>query len=158
MNTFLVWIHLVAAIGWVGVMMFLSLVVAPLFRRAGLSGERLQLFRDIARRFRVLVWFAMGLLIATGMVLIAQRDLPIGNMAAWPRPLQVKLTLVFCLVGLSLWHDLTLASRKRGGQDAPAAGPASVDRRAGMSARLVPRLALLLALAVIFAAVVVTRS
>ena len=60
MNNILVWIHLLAAISWIGGMIFLSLIVAPLFRRAGLSGERLQLFRDVALRFRILVWVAMG--------------------------------------------------------------------------------------------------
>jgi len=158
MNTFLVWLHVLAAMSWIGGMIFLSLVVAPLFRRAGLSGERLQLFRDIARRFRVLVWVAVSLLITTGVVLIVQRGLPIGDVAAWPRPLQVKLTLVVCLVGLSLWHDLTLAARTASIPQSSATGPAPVDRRAGMLARFVPRLALLFALAVVYAAVVLVRS
>ncbi len=143
---------------WIGGMIFLSLVVAPLFRRAGLSGERLQLFRDIAYRFRVLVWVAVGLLVTSGVVLIVQRGLPIGDVAAWPRPLQVKLTLVLCLVGLSLWHDLMLAARARSVSNSSTPGTAPVDRRVGMLARLVPRLALLFALAVVYAAVVLVRS
>ena len=158
MNTFVVWLHLLAAMSWIGGMIFLSLVVAPLFRRAGLSGERLQLFRNIARRFRVLVWVAVGLLVTSGAVLIMQRGLPIGDVAAWPRPLQVKLTLVLCLVGLSLWHDLMLAARARPVSNSSTPAPAPVDRRVGMLARLVPRLALLFALAVVFAAVVLVRS
>ncbi|MEX5217400.1 MAG: hypothetical protein NW701_06190 [Nitrospira sp.] len=158
MNTFVVWLHLLAAMSWIGGMIFLSLVVAPLFRRAGLSGERLHLFRDIARRFRVLVWVAVGLLLTSGAVLIVQRGLPIGDVAAWPHPLQVKLTLVLCLVGLSLWHDLMLAARARSVSNSSTPGPAPVDWRAGMLARLVPRLALLFALAVVYAAVVLVRS
>src|SRR5512134_1899827 len=113
MNTFLVWIHLLAAISWIGGMMFLSLVLAPLFRRVGLSGERLLLFRDIARRFRVLVWLDMGLLVGTGGILIDQRGLSFIGVGSWPRPLQVKLALVFCLVALSLWHDLILGAQAR---------------------------------------------
>jgi uncharacterized membrane protein len=154
MNTFLVWIHLLAAISWIGGMMFLSLVLAPLFRRAGLSGERLLLFRDIARRFRVLVWLDMGLLVGTGVILIGQRGLSFSGVGAWPRPLQVKLALVFCLVALSLWHDLMLGAQARQTSEAPSAQRGS----ARWLARLIPRFALLLAVGVVFAAVVLVRS
>lgn len=139
-------------------MIFLSLIVAPLFRRAGLSGDRLQLFRDVALRFRILVWAAMGLLITTGVVLVAQRDLPLGAPTSWPGPLQIKLTLVFLLLAASLWHDLGLASRNRQTRKRPAGQTTVVDRTPAALARLLPRLALMLALAVVFAAVVLVRS
>ena len=158
MNNILVWIHLLAAISWIGGMIFLSLIVAPLFRRAGLSGERLQLFRDVALRFRILVWAAMGLLITTGVVLVAQRDLPLSAPTSWPAPLQIKLTLVILLLAASLWHDLGLASRNRQTAKRPAGEPAVVDRTPAALARFLPRLALMLALAVVFAAVVLVRS
>ncbi|HET6674722.1 MAG TPA: hypothetical protein VFG71_05250 [Nitrospiraceae bacterium] len=158
MNNLLAWIHLLAAISWIGGMIFLSLIVAPLFRRAGLSGERLQLFRDVALRFRILVWAAMGLLITTGVVLVAQRDLPLGAPTSWPAPLQIKLTLVVLLLAASLWHDLGLASRNRQTARRSAGETAVVDRTPAALARLLPRLALMLALAVVFAAVVLVRS
>jgi uncharacterized membrane protein len=154
MNTFLVWIHLLAAISWIGGMMFLSLVLAPLFRRAGLSGERLLLFRDIARRYRVLVWAAMALLIGSGMILLDQRGVQFTKPQSWPGPFQVKLALVAVLMGLTLSHDLFLGPRQA--KEAP--GTEAVTSVTLSLVRFIPRLALLLALGVVFAAVVFVRS
>ena len=156
MNSFLVWIHVVAAMAWIGGMIFLSLVLAPEFRRAGLAGERMRLFRDIARRFRAVVWLAMTLLIGTGVILLDQRGLALTELLSWPRPFQVKLTLVACLFGLSLSHDLSLGPRQA--KEDAATERKSVGPVARSLSRLVPRVALLVALAVVFAAVVFVRS
>lgn len=156
MNSFLVWVHVMAAMVWIGGMIFLSLVLVPELRRAGLVGERLLLFRGVARRFRVVVWLAMTLLIGTGVILLDQWGLALAEPLSWPRPFQVKLTLVACLIGLSLAHDLLLGPRQV--KEDAATGRKSVGPVARSLSRLVPRVALLLALAVVFAAVVFVRS
>ena len=156
MTTLLAWMHIVAAIAWIGGMVFLSLVLVPEFRRAGLVGERLLLFRGVARRFRVMVWLAMTLLIGTGVVLLDQRGLALTEPLSWPRPFQIKLTLVACLIGLSLSHDLLLGPWQAKENPAMESGVASAFTRS--LSRFVPRLALVLALAVVFAAVVFVRS
>ena len=105
MNNLLVWIHVLAAMTWIGGMVFLSQVLVPELRRAGLVGERLLLFRGVARRFRVVVWLAMPLLIGTGVILPDQRGLALTEPFSWPRPFQIKLTLVACLIGLALYSS-----------------------------------------------------
>lgn len=156
MNSFLVWIHVLAAMAWIGGMIFLSLVLVPEFRRAGLAGERMLLFRDIARRFRVVVWLAIAVLIGSGVILLDLRGLALTEPVSWPRPFQVKLALVACLVGLSLSHDLLLGPRQAKESPTMESGTAASFIRSLF--RIVPRLALLLALAVVFAAVVFVRS
>lgn len=156
MTVFLAWLHVIAAVSWIGGMIFLSLVLVPEFRRAGLAGERMLLFRDIARRFRVVVWLAVPLLIGTGVILLDQRGLALTEPASWPRPFQIKLVLVVCLIGLSLSHDLLLGPRQAKESSAMESGSAASFTRSLF--RFVPRLALVLALAVVFAAVVFVRS
>lgn len=46
----LVWLHLTAAVAWIGGMLFLSLVLVPVFRPAGLAEERRTLFQTPALR------------------------------------------------------------------------------------------------------------
>jgi uncharacterized membrane protein len=151
----LVWMHIVAAVAWIGGMIFLSLVLVPEFRRAGLAGERVLLFRGVARRFRVVVWLAMTMLIGTGVFLLDQRGLALTEPLSWPRPFQMKMILVSCLIAVSLGHDLVLGPRRtqEGTHEKKPMG--SLSR---LLSRLVPRVALLLGLAVVFAAAVFVRS
>jgi hypothetical protein len=114
------------------------------------------LFGGVARRFRVVVWLAMTVLVGTGAVLLEERGLALTDPLSWPRVFQIKLTLVACLVGLSLLHDLLLGPLRVKGDT--ATGKKSVGPIAQSVSRLVPRVALLLALAVVFAAVVFVRS
>ena len=67
----LLWIHLLAAIGCIGGMLFLSLVLAPLVRSRKAAPDFMALFRLAARRFRLFVWSAIVLLLSTGPLLVA---------------------------------------------------------------------------------------
>jgi uncharacterized membrane protein len=55
MMVFLVWLHVLAAVSWIGGMIFLSLVLAPLVRNRKAAPEFMALFRSAARRFRFVV-------------------------------------------------------------------------------------------------------
>ena len=48
----LVWIHLLAAMVWIGGMVFLSVVLVPVLKRDGAFAQYALLFRTIAYRFR----------------------------------------------------------------------------------------------------------
>jgi hypothetical protein len=95
-------------------------------------------------------------MIGTGVILLDQRGLALTEPLSWPRPFQVKLTLVACLFGLSLSHDLLLGPRQVKETPAMVSGTEASFTRAMFT--FVPRVALLLALAVVFAAVVFVRS
>ena len=65
-------VHLLAAIVWVGGMLFLALVVVPATRRLP-AVERASLFDLVGRRFRAVGWACVALLLATGLVNLSYR-------------------------------------------------------------------------------------
>ena len=62
MMVLLVWFHLLAAIAWIGGMLFLSVVLVPVLRCEPFASQKAVLFRAIAGRFRAVVWGAIAVL------------------------------------------------------------------------------------------------
>ncbi len=154
----LIWIHLLSAVVWIGGMVFLSVVLVPLLRRDGRFAQHAALFREVAYRFRSLVWGAMVILVGTGLVLAAGRSVPMTEPGRWPTIFAIKMGLVACLFCLTLLHDLVVGPRVR-----RIMGAAEKERTAGelillRYSALLPRLSLLLALFVLLAAVVLART
>lgn len=158
MMIFLVWIHLLGAVAWIGGMIFLSLVLAPLVRNHTAAPEFAAFFRSAALRFRPVVWSAMAMLLTTGPVLLSQRGIPLLNPSIWPTVLVVKLGLVALLLVLTFSHDLLLGPMVSRLSGIPDDARTTGEQMLIQSARWVPRLSLLLALAVIVAAVALARS
>ncbi|HLZ34570.1 MAG TPA: DUF4149 domain-containing protein [Nitrospira sp.] len=154
----LVWLHLIAAISWIGGMIFLSLVLAPLIRRQNSVPELMVLFRSAARRFRIVVWAAIIVLVATGPVLLHQRGLSIADPTRWPRVFETKITLVGILLLLTLLHDLLLGPQIIQISAIPEEARTTSQQTLVRTARWLPRLSLCIALAVVVAAVVLSRS
>lgn len=98
------WLHLMAAIVWVGGMVFTSLVVQPALRQAA-PGLRLALYKEIGRRYTPVQWGTWGVLIATGAFkLWGLRATPEVFWGPFGRILAVKLALVAAMAVLSLLH------------------------------------------------------
>ena len=106
MMVLLVWLHVLAAVSWIGGTIFLSVVLVPVLRREPFASQRALLFRTIARRFRAVVWGAIAVLLFTGLPLLHQRGIPIADPSGWPMILVAKLGLVTILLLLTLTHDL----------------------------------------------------
>jgi len=157
MMALLVWLHLLAAISWIGGMLFLSVVLVPVLKREPFASQRAVLIRAAAWRFRPVVWGAIAVLLITGPLLLHQRGIPIMDPSRWPMVLATKLSLVTILLFLTLAHDFILGPRV--GQIMQL----SVESRTGFDHVLVrwspwvARFSLILALAVLFAAVVLVR-
>jgi putative copper resistance protein D len=113
MMVFLVWLHVLAAVSWVGGMIFLSLVLGPLVRSRKAAFEFMALFRSAARRFRFVVWGAIAVLLSTGPVLLHLRNLSVLDPTGWPHVLWMKLGLVGALLLLTVMHDLLLGPQTR---------------------------------------------
>lgn len=155
---FLIWLHMLAAISWIGGMIFLSLVLAPLVRSRKAAPEFMALFRSAALRFRFVVWTAIAMLLATGPMLLHQRGLSFVDPAKWPQALRIKLVLVGALFLLTVAHDLLLGSQVRKISSIPEDARSPWEQTIVRTSSWVPRVALLLALGVIVSAVVLVRS
>ncbi len=154
----LLWMHLISAVAWIGGMLFLSLVLAPLVRGRTAVPDYAALFRTAALRFRRVVWTAMVVLLGTGPLLLQNRGWSLFEPQRWPAILQIKLGLVGLLLTLTVSHDLVLGPRMSKIGAPPAAARTPGQRALLRTATWLPRMALLLALAVVGAAVILART
>ena len=154
----LIWLHLVAAISWIGGMIFLSVVLVPILKREPFASQKALLFLAMARRFRVVVWGMIAVLLFTGPLLLYQRGISMADPSRWPTILVVKLGLVTILLFLTLTHDLIIGPRVGRIIQLPMESRTSFDHALVLWSRWVARGSLLLALAVLFAAVMLERS
>lgn len=128
-------LHLLAAIIWIGGMLFVALVLVPVARRLDEPALRARLFHLVGMRFRVVGWIALAVLVLTGL----------GNL--WQRPylvavpqFQWKLGLVGVAFALAALHDFVLG---------PRAGRPGVDPRVRLAATWMARANVLIVVAVV---------
>lgn len=158
MMIFLTWLHLLAAVSWIGGMMFLSVVLVPVLRREPFASQRALLFRTIARRFRAVVWGAIAVLLFTGPSLLHQRGISITDPSGWPMVLATKLGLVTTALLLTLIHDLILGPRVGQIRQLPVEGRSRFDQALVLWSPWVARVSLALALVILLAAVMLVRT
>lgn len=125
MALFIRWVHVLAAITWVGGMLFIALVLVPTVRALDDERIRTRLMQESGYRFRTIGWIALALLVVTGLL----------NLWYQPFLLRVprfhwKLGLVVLALILSALHDWVLGPRA----GRPGADP-SVRVRASWVAR-----------------------
>ena len=158
MMVFLVWLHVLAAVIWIGGTIFLSVVLVPVLRREQFASQKALLFRTIAIRFRLVVWGSIAMLLLTGPMLLHQRGIPIMSPSGWPMILSVKLGLVAILLLVTMTHDLVIGPRVGQILQIPAESRTRSDHAMIGWAPWIARCSLLLTLAVLLAAVVLVRS
>lgn len=110
-------LHVLAALFWLGGMFFLGVVGAPALRRVEPPALRQKLFHDLGLRFRDSGWIAIGVLVATGLLILHYRGVlhwrgVLGSPAFWAttfgRTLAIKLAAVTVMVSVSAVHDFVL--------------------------------------------------
>ena len=158
MYSTLVVLHILAAVTWIGGMIFLSLVLAPLVRGRKAAPEFMALFRSAALRFRPIVWVAIAVLLATGPMLLSLRGIQVSSPTSWTGIVTVKLMLVALLLLLTLLHDLIFGPQVSRVSAIPNSQRTAGERVIFKTARWLPRLSLLIGLAVMIAATMLARS
>lgn len=167
-----VWVHIVMATVWTGGLIYTAAVVIP-YALSKEGDERQQIIRGLARRFRRIGWGSILVLILTGILNIffrasssrrfylpdsetsATADVLIGQYGYDSRFLTwlgVKLLLVFLMIGLMLFHDITSlnAAKRHEGKEGSPPG----NRLGSMAAAA----ATLLAIAVLYVSVRLVRG
>lgn len=110
----IMWIHLVAAMTWVGGMLFQWLVL----RDVALGTEVL---RQIEGRFRSVRWISLLVLLFTGILNLMQEGGSARLESSWGGILMIKLLLVAVAFGLTGVNDFLIHSNP--GQ--PTSGPST---------------------------------
>ena len=136
----IVWLHVVAAVAWVGGVLCAGHLVLPAIMRGGREGLPLLV------RGRAVAWGALALLAATGIENLRR----VPAISPW---LAAKLVVVIALLALVAHRDFAVLPRavravERGAEPAVALS----------GARALTRVVLLLVLAVLFLAVGVARG
>lgn len=154
-------VHVLAAMLWVGGMLFLGMVGAPVLRRVEPAPLRARLFRDLGRAFRPVGWGALAVLVATGVMNLAfagvLRGGRLASAAFWSAPygrtLAWKLTAVAAMLVTSALHDFVFGPRA-GRLDPGTAAAVRARSRAAWLART----SVVLGLVVVIAAVRLARG
>lgn len=153
------WVHLVAAIAWVGGQLFLVLVLLPVLRRALPRAQRTLIVAQLGQRFAVLSWISLGLLLVTGFLNgerrgVAWESLPAAQ-STYGQVLFAKLCLVAAVLLLTLLHGQILGPRiTRLASAASSDGPDAEthQRRLARLSIIVSGMNLLLNLAIVYLA------
>lgn len=157
----LVTLHILAAITWIGGVLFLALVGAPALRAVEPPSLRTALFNAIGMRFRWVGWGAVTVLLLSGTWLLWYRGWLawslLSNGAFWRTGVGLalwwKLGMVTLMLVLSLVHDVALSPSRARALDARPDG-AAIRRRVVLLARV----GAIAALGVVVAAVRLVRA
>ncbi len=137
-----VFLHVFAAVVWLGGMFGLALM-APVLRRAGDPALRQRLFQQVGTRFRTVGWACIAVLLVTGIGQLHFRGwwgMDIwGSAAFWAtdigRALGWKLAVVAAMLTIQAVHDFRHGPRA-GTLDPRSDEAAAMRRRASLLARL----------------------
>lgn len=155
-------VHLLAAVFWLGGMFFFGIVGAPVLRQIEPMELRQRLFTTLGLRYRALGWWAIAVLLVTGVLNLGFRgwlawDGVLGSAAFWAtgtgHALAWKLATVAAMIVVSAVHDFGLGPRA--GQ-AAAGSPAALALRSRAAGAA--RVNALLGVAIVIAAVRLARG
>ena len=113
----ILWLHLLAALVWIGGLLFHLLVVVPTLARATSGRERLRLGLSLEARFRYVMWPAVGVVLLTGLynvmyvfyaTAVAGGHVP----SAFVLVLGVKLLLVMLMLVIQSVQQLVIRPRR----------------------------------------------
>lgn len=107
---FIRWIHVIAAVVWIGGNLILAMVIVPHFRQNLPPVQRIQILTLIGKRFEPIVWLCVLILFFTGIVNIFNSvDLSATNdsllVGTFMRTLLIKLVLFITLLILTGLHS-----------------------------------------------------
>jgi putative copper resistance protein D len=101
------WLHLLAAITWIGSLVSISVLVLPASKRALKPVDELALLDGIQKRLEPIAWFSASLLVATGLFQMSVNPHYNGFLSTsgqWSLALLSKHILVGSLIAVSAVH------------------------------------------------------
>ncbi len=142
---FILWVHLIAVIIWMGGMLFEFLVLTPILSRSERPPQGIQ--RAVTQRFRTIRWISIITVVVTGVMNLLYEGGSARLESDWGGILMIKLFFVAVAIGLSIVFDVVV-----GGGDGKAAAGAVQSR-----GRLINFSILILGFVTSFIAIYLTR-
>ena len=107
------WIHVMAAVTWIGGNLTLAMIIVPYFRQNLPPVKRIQLLTQIGKRFEPVVWGCVLILFFTGIANVFESlGLSSGiEVNAYMRTLLIKLLLFIILLILTAMHSFVLGPK-----------------------------------------------
>ena len=157
-----VWLHVLAAIIWIGGMFFLTLVVVP-WMRHGNRDRGSALLRETGPAFSRIGWICFGVFLVTGTLNLGMRGVRPGDFVdpEWLRSpfgatLMVKLVLVAVVVVMSWIHDFRIGPQATAALEADPDSEQALELR--RQASVYGRVNAMLALVIVMLGVVLVRG
>jgi putative copper resistance protein D len=155
------WIHLLAAITWIGGLLFITMVLVPTLRMPELRSSALVLLRVTGRKFQRIAYATLVTLVATGTTNLVLKTGSWDAMAAllptiYGRLLVTKVGLVLIVIALALYHDFVVGPAAARAMEADARGAAALALR--RQASWIGRANTLLSLAIMTLALLLVRG
>jgi uncharacterized membrane protein len=156
-QTVIIWIHLVAAIAWIGGLLFHRMVLRPAIGRVSLPGKGREIltgiFSRIEARFKTLRWLSLATLLVTGIVNLLNEGGSARMESAWGAWLMLKLLFVLIVIGLTAIHDVGMAPAAAG-----HAAPGTASEPSSRAAGLISDILLALGLVIVFISAYLVQS
>jgi copper resistance protein D len=156
------WFHLLAAVVWIGGLLFISMVLVPTLRDPALRPQAMLLLRTAGRKFQRVAYASLIVLLVTGVANVYFRvggslDVLGGFMGVWwGQMLAAKVALTLAVIGLALYHDFAVGpAATRALETAPHTEEAQALRR---RASWIGRINLLLSLVIMTLALLLVRG
>lgn len=120
MLKFSLFLHIVAALFWIGGMLFLTLVVAPFLKTIQDVKERSRIYQIVGKGFRFWGWVAISIMVITGPLNLYLMGMPLSNLidpsfhsTSYGKALDVKISFVVLIIMTSLLHDFIFGPKAR---------------------------------------------
>jgi len=120
-NKFIVLVHVISAMVWLGGMFFLSLVLFPALKKFEPGEKRTRVISLTANRFRKVSWIAIFILLVTGIFNVLNLGITTETIfsggflsSQLGKILSIKVSLVLVMIILSASHDFILGPRYSG--------------------------------------------
>ncbi len=113
LNLLILWLHITAAVVWIGGNLVMAMVIVPYFKRSVSIVERLKILTQIGKGFEPVVWGCVLILIFTGICNIFSSGV-LGSselLGSFMRTLGIKLILVLLLIILTGIHGFIMGPR-----------------------------------------------
>ncbi len=113
-------LHIVAALFWIGGMLFLTLIIAPFLKTIQDAKEQSRIYQSVGRGFRLWGWVAISILVITGSLNLHLMGIPLSNLidpsfhsTPYGKTLAIKISFVLLIISTSLIHDFIFGPKAR---------------------------------------------